>query len=153
MLYEYEKGVSPLVATVLLIAFAVSLGSVIMNWAASPITDTSEGQFSACSAVSFKVINRGAEKAICLDRDRERIVIDLENGNSAIDGIRLSYIGKTSNFIDYNEKIQPGVLWRVELDYDVVQYGEPRNVKLTPIVNRNVYCSSQGIHFSFIEDC
>lgn len=31
-LFKSKKGVSPLIATVLLIAFAVALGSVVMNW-------------------------------------------------------------------------------------------------------------------------
>jgi len=148
-----KRGVSPLVATVLLIAFAVSLGSVIMNWAASPISDSSDNQFSVCSAVSFKVINRGANKAICLQRDENKIIIDLENGNLPIDGIRVSYIGRESNYIDYNKRIESGVLWRLELDYDVVLFGEPKNIKITPLINKNIYCSSQGIQFSFIEDC
>ena len=32
MIFSSKKGVSPLIATVLLIAFAVALGSVVMNW-------------------------------------------------------------------------------------------------------------------------
>ena len=31
-LYEFKRGVSPLIATILLIAFAVALGSVILQW-------------------------------------------------------------------------------------------------------------------------
>ncbi len=35
-----KKGVSPLIATVLLIAFAVALGAVVMNWGRAYVEDT-----------------------------------------------------------------------------------------------------------------
>jgi len=34
-IFSSKKGVSPLIATILLIAFAVALGSVVMNWGLS----------------------------------------------------------------------------------------------------------------------
>lgn len=37
-----KKGVSPLIATVLLIAFSVALGAVVMNWGTSYVRNTSE---------------------------------------------------------------------------------------------------------------
>ncbi len=41
--FESKGGISPIVATVLLVAFAVALGAVVMSWArgieAEPITD------------------------------------------------------------------------------------------------------------------
>lgn len=37
-----KKGVSPLIATVLLIAFAVSIGAVIMNWGKSALEEEEE---------------------------------------------------------------------------------------------------------------
>lgn len=35
-----KKAVSPLIATVLLIAFAVALGAIVMNWGRTYVTDT-----------------------------------------------------------------------------------------------------------------
>jgi flagellin-like protein len=44
-----RKGMSPLIATVLLMAFAVALGGMIMNWGASrPVLD--------CTSVSLDII-------------------------------------------------------------------------------------------------
>jgi len=37
-----KKAVSPLIATVLLIAFAVALGAVVMNWGRSYVETTAE---------------------------------------------------------------------------------------------------------------
>ena len=39
-LFRSNKAVSPLIATVLLIAFAVALGAVVMNWGRGYVEDT-----------------------------------------------------------------------------------------------------------------
>jgi flagellin-like protein len=45
-----KKGMSPLIATVLLIAFAVALGAMIMNWSATVVSSESEVD---CSKVAL----------------------------------------------------------------------------------------------------
>ncbi|MBW3012516.1 hypothetical protein KY311_04985 [Candidatus Woesearchaeota archaeon] len=59
-----KKAVSPLIATVLLIAFAVALGAIVMNWGESFVRETqetaeeaSEGRLDCTLAVDFEVIN------------------------------------------------------------------------------------------------
>ena len=56
----YKKAVSPLIATVLLIAFAVALGAIVMNWGESFVRTTqdtaseaSEGKIECTMAVDF----------------------------------------------------------------------------------------------------
>ena len=152
-----KRGVSPLIATVLLIAFAVSLGAVVMNWTSAELEIASSGGSSLCSDVSVQVLNKGSGKAICLDRDARKIIIDIENGPVRIDGFRLSYLSSVSDFIDFRRRIEAGVLSKVELDYDPVLYGELRNVKIVPIVRDSagseVYCTTKSLSFSIIDDC
>jgi flagellin-like protein len=45
-----KRGISPLIATVLLVAFAVSLGAVVMNWAKG--TDTGAAETSSFAQTS-----------------------------------------------------------------------------------------------------
>ena len=61
-----KKGVSPLIATVLLIAFAVALGAIVMNWGRGYVEDTqdfarssSENQLACSSDVEmdFRIID------------------------------------------------------------------------------------------------
>src|SRR3989344_9535329 len=49
-----KRGVSPLIATVLLISFAVALGSVVLNWGRN-LDIAKPGD--ACSGVSIKIRN------------------------------------------------------------------------------------------------
>lgn len=51
MLYASRKAMSPLIATVLLIAFAVALGAMIMNWSADTVLDNTVDVDSICSSV------------------------------------------------------------------------------------------------------
>lgn len=39
-IFKNKQGISPLIATVLLIAFAVALGAVVMNWGKNYVTQT-----------------------------------------------------------------------------------------------------------------
>ena len=49
-----KRGISPLVATVILISFAVALGAVIMNWG-NRVYETSTNTTLKCSELSFAV--------------------------------------------------------------------------------------------------
>lgn len=57
-----KKGIAPLIATVLLIAFSVALGAIVMNWGRAYIEDTaalaqksSAGQVECANNVDFQV--------------------------------------------------------------------------------------------------
>jgi len=59
-----KKAVSPLIATVLLIAFAVALGAIVMNWGESFVRETqqtaeegAEGKLDCTLLVEFEVIH------------------------------------------------------------------------------------------------
>jgi len=71
----HKKGVSPLIATVLLIAFAVSLGAVVMNWGRGYVETTmeqAEAQSSekiSCSMdTSMGIVQVGDKQRLCIDR-------------------------------------------------------------------------------------
>ena len=49
-IFRSKKGVSPLIATILLIAFAVALGSVVLNWG----LNLNLGKTDRCSNVEIK---------------------------------------------------------------------------------------------------
>lgn len=64
-----KKAVSPLIATVLLIAFAVALGAIVMNWGESFVRETQEtaeeasiGKIECTTKVSFEVVNAKYEE-------------------------------------------------------------------------------------------
>ncbi len=92
-MFNNKRGISPLVATILLIAFAVSIGALIMNWSSSTeisghkIIDTSN-----CAAVEIEVLSS-------CQNDNE-IVLSLKNkGSNTINNIILKS-GNNNYIID-----------------------------------------------------
>ena len=73
-----KKGVSPLIATVLLIAFAVSLGAVVMNWGRGYVettmtqADVQSAEKISCSMdTSMGVVQVGDTQRLCIANGAE----------------------------------------------------------------------------------
>ena len=81
MLFKNKKAISPLVATILLVAFAVSIGALIMNWTSSSGSPNLNLPVS-CSAVKLKVLSS------CVD-DTETVLSFQNNGPIDINSILL----------------------------------------------------------------
>ena len=85
-LIKNRKGVSPLIATVLLIAFAVALGAIVMNWGRNYIENqqtSSENiatlQIECQTEVEFEITNVDYEGNTTLDGADGGIKITLNN--------------------------------------------------------------------------
>lgn len=146
-----KKAVSPLVATILLIAFAVSVGAIVMNWASGV---SAAGNIGVCERLSLTITDQGND--ICLDRVENKIRIVVENGPEDIDGFRISYLGGTSNVVDHVFAIGAGAIERIELPYNVAANGNPEKIKVIPFVKNNndrIYCTESGQSFESIPSC
>lgn len=85
-----KKGVSPLIATVLLIAFAVALGAVVMNWGRQYVEDTtkftqekSNKEIKCSIDVGLKFSERSdGNKFVCFNATSGEINFTIENGQS-----------------------------------------------------------------------
>lgn len=83
MMLSSRKAMSPLIATVLLIAFAVALGAMIMNWGTGGVVDSPVDIDAVCSDVTVQ--NNGI---ICYADGKLSFSVK-NSGTSRIDGIRL----------------------------------------------------------------
>src|SRR3989338_6050937 len=92
VLYSSKRAISPLIATVMLIAFAVALGAVVMNWGKGYIEDqgiipsgeialeSPKNQLSPCEQpVQFQVLTISGRQDICFDQVGNVINYGLEN--------------------------------------------------------------------------
>lgn len=100
MLFSSKRGMSPLIATVLLIAFAVAMGAMIMNWSAGiegegevagdycediSIT-TQNGACFGNNIISFDVRNNGVKRVsgVLLSTNVDGTEIDITVKDSAL---------------------------------------------------------------------
>ncbi len=89
MIFSSKRGMSPLIATVLLIAFAVAMGAMIMNWSAG-IEGEGETTQNHCSDISITT-----DQGACF-KDNTISFNVLNDGNEKIDGVLLSSITEGS---------------------------------------------------------
>lgn len=85
MTLKNKKGIAPLIATVILVAFAVSLGALVINWNrqyVEDIADFSRDEGSTSVACSFDlglaITDVKGERQICIDNNNN-ILLTLEN--------------------------------------------------------------------------
>ncbi|MBW2964055.1 hypothetical protein KY363_01220 [Candidatus Woesearchaeota archaeon] len=72
MMFRSTRAVSPLIATVLLIAFAVALGAVVMNWGRGYVEDTaniarerSDTEVKCASDVNIDIVEIDGTPQVC----------------------------------------------------------------------------------------
>src|SRR3989344_9037465 len=122
-----KRGVSPLIATVLLISFAVALGSVVLNWGKN--LDISKPG-DACAGASIKIRNVGNSE-VCYSgsgKDAELHFIIDNNGNINLEGLGIWIVGeKDTKLIDIDDvQIPSGQLIEIKngrVKYDFNEYG------------------------------
>ncbi|MBR9683785.1 hypothetical protein GOV03_04575 [Candidatus Woesearchaeota archaeon] len=150
-----KKGITPLMATLLLISFAVALGVVIMNFGRAQVESESECSIS----IGLKISNVGGEDQFCLDRSGNRLFLIVENGiNIKVDGLTVSIIGTEKAITrDLSDaKIDKAGTYLKYIDYNVNDLGELRQVKIIPKVkmyDEVLICQEKAIVLEDIRDC
>ena len=81
-LFHSRKGITPLVATILLVAFSVGLGALVMSWGEDYIEEKAEfvqgtaEVKSGCDTAQFSVIKIGGQQQACLGPNGIQLWID-----------------------------------------------------------------------------
>lgn len=139
VIFQSKKGVSPLIATILLIAFAVALGSVVMNWGLNLNLGKSTDK---CLNVAIKMRDISSAEA-CYGGVGQNGYINfiLDNvGSTDISGLAILIVGskgKTKLFDLDNILIKKGSLFDKkdkEVSYDFSQFGAVNQVQFIPKV-------------------
>lgn len=134
-----KKGVSPLIATILLIAFAVALGSVVMNWGLNIGASSSNDK---CRNVELKIRNiNGGD--VCFGgfgaNGYINFIID-NTGRADIIGLSIWIVGeKGTKLFELDDiMIEKGSLFSKKdkgVDYDFITFGNIKQIQFTPKIN------------------
>lgn len=140
MLNMFKKGFSPIVATILLIAFSVALVSTAINW------KQSLGAFNggACSRISF-VIETLNDLQLCYKHESDNVEFNflVKNiGGADIDGMSLLIIGSNGQkFQDLDDitvkKNSLANVKNLKVQYNLDEYGPINKVYLIPKIEEN----------------
>ncbi|MBI4017158.1 MAG: hypothetical protein HY363_05710 [Candidatus Aenigmarchaeota archaeon] len=157
-----DKGISPLVATVLLIAFSVALGTVVMSWREEFIEKNAsfvQGVVqvrSGCDAATLDVIKLSGVEQLCMKGSVVEAMV--ENGpDFEIYDVHARIVG--SEDIAIVESVLPRPLpagYALKLNFGIKNVGKVRQIKFVPkikIDEQVVYCAGNAKVYENIAVC
>jgi len=149
-----KKGVSPLIATILLIAFAVALGAVVMNWGKSVESPSAELiSTEKCAKVNLKVETINDIPQIFYGGTGSEGFVKFTIANSGsydVDQIIVWVTGENdTNIIELKQSsIKIGYPLIKEIQHDFNKYGSVKKLKFIPkikIDDLDVTCAKNAI--------
>jgi flagellin-like protein len=115
-----KKAVSPLIATVLLLAFAVSIATIIV-----PL----EPFDTSCSAFEAEITNVG--EGICYNEQNKTMEFFLKNKKYEIENMKVAIIANDAKNINVNIIIEPYHLEKIIIPFDKSKLKTPKEIQLT----------------------
>ena len=155
-----KRGVSPLIATVLLVSFTIALGFIVLNWGRN--LDISKPG-DECLEIAIKIRSIG-DLDLCysgLGQDTYINFIVDNTGNIDIDGLGIWIVGeKGTKLLNLDDvSIKKGGHFNVEdksITYDFNTYGKIKHVQFIPKVktkNALDICPSNSVKAEKIGIC
>ncbi|MDD5087151.1 MAG: hypothetical protein PHV16_05360 [Candidatus Nanoarchaeia archaeon] len=153
LIKKQKRGLSPLIATILLIAFAVALGAFVMSWGkTADITNEFEST-QKCAETSLKVgiINNMPQIYYGGEGNNGFVEFTIENdGNQEIKGLIVWVVGERETMISEIEKLQIKVGYPLtkKLSYNFNKYGEIKKVNFIPKITINeemITCAKKSV--------
>lgn len=158
-----KKGMSPLIATIVLIAFAVALGVVVMNIGRSfgPDLSGDDGEVDCSNSKGLAILEVGGKQKICFSENGIESFIDFTVSNSApvnIDDLQIAIYGSKEVFNKDSilaSPMQGGEGKRIKIKYDSTVFGNIEQVVITPKITDGEasVCNHQGITLENIASC
>jgi len=135
-----KRGLSPLMATLLLIGFSVALGTIVMNWGQGYIEDKAEFVQSAhaaevgCEGLDAGVVTIAGKPQVCLENGELKMF--LENlANKPLHGMQVRITGSNNFRSTENILDSPlGPAQSLHVTADISGLGDLMQVKLTPSI-------------------
>lgn len=164
-----KKAVSPLIATVLLMAFAVALGAIVMTWGKEYVEETAEevGTKSlvarTCALdVNIEIMRIAGVTTLCKGTSGTENMIQFiaSNKGSEINGLQVVLID-INNEVFTNESVLSSPLSqagarKVVVKYDPALLDDISQISITPKIKTNgqeTFCTSRSIEEDLINQC
>jgi flagellin-like protein len=153
VIIKQKRGVSPLIATILLIAFAVALGAVVMSWGRSVDISGESDSIEKCAETSLKVDTIEGVPQVLYSGEGNNGFVEFtieNNGNQDISGLIVWVVGEKETMINDlgNIEIKIGYPLTKRLDYNFNKYGNIKKVKFIPKVSideEDITCAKNSL--------
>jgi flagellin-like protein len=135
-----RKAVSPLIATVLLIAFAVALGAVVMNWSHSLIPNDGVTEESCPDIKLYLETDAEGNDKICQNGDVIEAVVR-NDGSVNIVSFKYTIYAKGSNKVDNPPPIEQVVRGHesMAVGFNVPNnFGTVEKIVMVPLLDQDI---------------
>lgn len=156
-----KRGVSPLIATIILIVFSILLGAVVMSFGEAYVeeqaTFVQEPEVgNVCDSVDLQIITVKDVPQICVHD--QVIEVALDNGVVVpVTGLQARVAGTENIYIAPNVLNMPlEIASSLKTAFTFEPIGTPLQVKLTPTLNTKtgqVFCTDQAIVVEDLRPC
>lgn len=158
-LIKSKKGISPLVATVLLLFVAILLGILVMNWGRAQLEEASECTVDV--GISFVELNKKPQICYSGSSSNGAITFIVENGVSTeVSSLQLRIIGTKDIYITElpDSEIDKGYSLMRTVPYDFNLFGDIRQIRLVPKIillpnKEPLLCVEQALVIEEISPC
>jgi hypothetical protein len=151
MLFRSKTAMSPLIATVLLIAFAVALGAMIMNWSAG-IESGESGMVAGCDDISLTTT-----KNICYSDNALKITLK-NNGAERVSAVSI-HLTNIAEDLDMTMRVKDSTIIpgeTIERSLPILHPGDDVEIEVTPMVLVDgdlVSCDDKGFIQQKLVNC
>src|SRR3989344_1176127 len=140
-----KKAVSPLIATVLLMAFAVALGAIVMTWGKNYVTQTTNldepNKQIACSyQVRGELITPPGKNAVCAPTTNKLTFIFRNGPSMDVQKLKVTAINDQNMVFNGNQTILIGKadIKNVDIQFSSdTNFGNLRQVIINPVIEYN----------------
>ena len=150
-----KRGMAPLVATLLLISFAVALGVVIMNFGRAQVDLESHCTID----INLEFSEIAGEREVCFDSEKNDLYFVIENGiNIDVGKLKVNIIGeKRAESYDLEEaQILKAGTYLTHLGYNEELSGGIKQLKIIPVIDmfeEEEICSEKALVIEDIKAC
>lgn len=139
-----RKAITPLISTVLLLVFAIGLGTLVMSWGNSSYKES-------CDFVEIAITELAGKKQICLADSDLKAVIE-NNGYAEISGMQLVMVLNDAVITkQYPTDIKPGEIKHLTMQTDISAVSKILKIRLIPQIDK--LCVNKRVEIERIGEC
>ncbi len=133
---QNKKGISPLIATVLLIGFAIAIAILIWMWYGNIVNERTakisaqgNGEIICSSQINYNI------KSVCISDDN--IIVKIENKGADINNFKITLTGDSSKIdtINVGTSIAKTQTKEISAYMNTIKIGAVKKVSIIPVVN------------------
>src|SRR3989338_1208987 len=121
-----KRGVSPLIATVLLIAFAVALGTLVLTFS---------GSLSECGNIEIEISSVSGEPQICYNAEKKQVEMTITNGvKEDVNKFVVNLFGSRDvDNIEILETVKKAETKKFIVNYNLNKLGALEKIEIKPV--------------------